>query len=203
MKEGKSASLKINILQLKEKDQETCKNVCKLKYAEEIKYLKASEKRFNFIVKLSTKMKTTSLFLFNGNEFGKRLHKEIQEQNPDKEVYYVDGSIPGNEREKIRKKVMKKNDSILVCSYQTFSTGVNIKNLNCLVFTTPTKSEIKVLQSIGRILRIGDMKNVTLFDIVDDFCYKSSKNYSFKHFLERVKYYNKEKFKYRLKKLVY
>jgi len=85
-----------------------------------------------------------------------------------------------------------------VASYGTFSTGVNIRNLHNIVFASPSKSRIRNLQSIGRGLRIGDNKQeATLFDIADDFRAGKHTNYTLKHFVERVKIYDEEKFKYK------
>lgn len=91
------------------------------------------------------------------------------------------------------------SNAIIVASYGTFSTGVNIKRLHNVIFSSPTKSRIRTLQSIGRGLRTGEGKQqATLFDIADDLTWKSRKNYTLEHFAERVKYYNDEKFDYKI-----
>jgi type I site-specific restriction endonuclease len=93
--------------------------------------------------------------------------------------------------------VEKENDSIIVASYGTFSTGVNIKRIHNIVFASPYKSQIKVLQSIGRGLRTADDKEqLNLFDISDDLVYNGSMNYTMKHMMERIQIYNTEGFDY-------
>ncbi len=93
----------------------------------------------------------------------------------------------------------KENDAIIIASYGTFSTGINIRNLHNIVFASPSKSRIRNLQSIGRGLRKGDSKtSCNLFDVGDDISWKSKKNYTLGHMVERVKIYNEEGFKYKL-----
>lgn len=88
---------------------------------------------------------------------------------------------------------------IIVASLGTFSTGVNIKNLSNVIFAAPSKSQIRVLQSIGRGLRKSDDgRPTTLFDISDNFAWKKSKNYTLNHAVERVKIYDSEQFDYKM-----
>ena len=86
-----------------------------------------------------------------------------------------------------------------MASYGTFSTGINIRNLHNIVFASPSKSRIRNLQSIGRALRVSETKQSSrLYDIADDLSYKSSRNHTLLHFVERVKIYNEEKFPYKI-----
>jgi superfamily II DNA or RNA helicase len=119
----------------------------------------------------------------------------LKEAMPDRPIYYISGMTKANEREKIRRNMEKEENAILVASYGTLSTGVNIKNLDGAIFAYPYKSEIRVLQSVGRLLRKADGKNIAvLFDLVDDFRWKKSVNYLYKHFLKRYEIYHKERF---------
>lgn len=123
----------------------------------------------------------------------------LLEKGSKHDVYFVHGGVEGEDREEIRKLVETKNNAIIVASYRTFSTGVNIKNLHNIIFASPSKSRIRNLQSIGRGLRKSDSKEVaTLYDIADDLRYKSRTNYALLHFLERVKVYGEEKFTYKI-----
>jgi superfamily II DNA or RNA helicase len=137
------------------------------------------------------------LVLFNKvQKHGKPLYKLLKERlGKKKNIYYISGETKVDKRERIRKTVENEKDSVLVASYGTLSTGVNIKSLQYVIFASPYKSEIKVLQSIGRILRLKEgKKNAVLFDIVDDFRYKKSVNYSYKHFSKRFDIYKDERF---------
>ena len=103
------------------------------------------------------------------------------------------------DREKVREITEKESNAIIVASYGTFSTGINIKNLHNIIFASPSKSRIRNLQSIGRVLRKGDKKSkATLYDIADDISYKSRRNYTLNHLIERIKIYNHEKFNYEI-----
>ena len=112
------------------------------------------------------------------------------------------GGVEAEERERIRGIVEQETDSLIVASYGTFSTGINIRNLDNVIFASPSKSKIRVLQSIGRGLRRSDRKEkATLYDIGDDLTWKSRKNYTLEHFAERIKIYNEEKFDYKIYKV--
>jgi superfamily II DNA or RNA helicase len=115
----------------------------------------------------------------------------------DKETYKVYGNTPTQEREEVRRLVEVGNDIVIVASYGVFSTGINIKRLHNIVFASPYKSQIKVLQSLGRGLRVADDKDqLNVFDIVDDLTFKNKENFTLKHFRERINIYNSEQFEY-------
>jgi superfamily II DNA or RNA helicase len=102
-------------------------------------------------------------------------------------------------REDVRKIAESSSDNIILASYGTFSTGVNIKRLDNIIFASPSKSKVRNLQSIGRVLRKGNGKNeATLYDIVDDLQWKSNKNFAAQHFIERMKIYSDEGFEVKI-----
>jgi superfamily II DNA or RNA helicase len=174
------------------------------KYQEEVEFLVLNEARNKFIRNLALSLKGNTLLLYNFVEkHGKPLHKDILaavNKSVDKRnVYFVSGEVKGSEREEIRHIVEKQDDAIIVASYGTFSTGINIKQLNNIVFCSPSKSRIRVMQSIGRGLRKSETKtSATLFDIADNLTWKSKANYTLDHFAERLKMYNDEKFDYKM-----
>ena len=88
---------------------------------------------------------------------------------------------------------------IIVASSNCFSTGINIKNINTIIFAAPTKSQIRVLQSIGRGLRKSlNGLGTVVYDISDNFSWKKKKNYTMNHAIDRIKIYNKESFDYKI-----
>jgi len=190
------SQLKINCITLKY-DEEKCAEVKRAKYQEEVDWLVSSDERNQFIIDLSTKLKGNTLVLFNYVEkHGKPLYERLRDAT-DKPVYFIHGSTDVEEREMIRKIIDKNDNSILLASYGTCSTGINIKNIHNIVFAFPSKSVIRVLQSIGRGLRTSDTKDIAkLYDIGDDLCYKSYKNHTLKHLDERIKIYTNEGFNY-------
>ena len=105
--------------------------------------------------------------------------------------------MDAEDREQVREITEKETDAIIVASYGTFSTGINIKNLHNVIFASPSKSRVRNLQSIGRVLRKGkDKVSAKLYDIADDLTIGSRKNYTLNHFIERVKIYVSEQFNY-------
>jgi hypothetical protein len=126
----------------------------------------------------------------------------IEKKADGRKVFFIYGKTDVEVREDVRKIVEQEKDSIIIASYGTFSTGINIRNLHNVVFASPSKSRIRNLQSIGRGLRKSDTKDsATLYDIADDLRYKKHENYTIKHFAERIKIYGDEKFRYKIYKI--
>lgn len=194
------ADLKIRciLLQYSDSEKQACK---KFSYQEEIDWIVTHEKRNNFIRNLVLDQKGNTLVLFNYVEkHGKVLHDMISERAAEgRKVFFVHGAVETEDRESIRAITEQENDAIIVASSGTFSTGINIRNLHNIVFASPTKSRIRNLQSIGRGLRLGENKtSCKLFDIGDDLSWKSHKNYTLQHLIERVKIYNEEELSYKV-----
>ena len=192
------SKLKIDTILLKypvkEKEQ-----VKKAKYQDEIKWLINNEKRNDFIVNMSLNLKGNTLILFQFvDEHGKKLHSSIQQKvGAERDVFFIYGGTDVEVREQVRHIVEKNDNAIIVASYGTFSTGVSIRKLHNIIFASPSKSRIRVLQSIGRQLRRSESKEVAkLYDIGDDLSWKSYKNHTLRHFAERIKIYDAEKFNY-------
>jgi len=198
MEKGQLASFKIKCLILKY-DEPICKQARDWDYQSEIDYIVKSKPRNDFIKNLVLSLKGNTLVLFQFVEkHGKELHALIKEHAKNRHVFFVFGGTDVEIRESVRAITEKEKDAIIVASYGTFSTGVNIRNLHNIVFASPSKSRIRNLQSIGRGLRIGDNKQeATLFDISDDFRIGKYTNYSLHHFVERVRIYDDEKFNYK------
>lgn len=170
-----------------------------LDYQSEIDFINSYNARNKFITNLTLSLNNNTLLLFKIIDHGKMLYDMLWAKSGDRKVFYVDGSVDGMLREDIRQAVEVEKNAIIVASLGTFSTGVNIKNLHNIIFASPSKSRIKTLQSIGRGLRLSANKDIaTLYDLVDDISWKSKKNYTLLHFLERVKMYDDEKFEYKI-----
>ena len=193
------AKLHINSLVLKYKDE-----YCKVNrdYNEEINFIVGYEPRNNFISNLAIDQDGNSLILFNLVEkHGKPLHDMLRKklEGTDRRLFYISGETDVDTREQVRSITEKEKNAIIVASMGTFSTGVNVRNLHNLIFASPSKSQIRVLQSIGRGLRVSeDGRDTKVYDLADDLHWKSRKNYTLQHAAERIKIYSKEKFKYKL-----
>jgi len=194
------AQLDIKVLILKH-PEEVRKNFGKQDYQSELDYIVTNEKRNSFITNLTLDLDGNSLVLYNFVEkHGVPLYNMIKDRAHEKrKIYFISGGTETSDRESIRKIVDGQKNSIIVASLGTFSTGINIKNLHNIVFASPSKSQIRVLQSIGRGLRKSDDgRSTTLYDIADDLHWKGRKNFALEHSAERVKIYAKEKFNFKI-----
>lgn len=194
------ADLDIKVLLLRYHNDE-CVKMKGSTYQEELEYIVTNEKRNNFVKNLALDQKGNTLVLFQFVEkHGKVLHDLIRKSaSDDRKVFYVSGEVDASDREQIRGIVEKQTNAIIVASLGTFSTGINIRNLHNIIFASPSKSQVKVLQSIGRGLRKSDDGSTTnLFDISDDLHCRGYRNFTLKHSAERIKIYTKEGFKYKI-----
>ena len=170
-------------------------------YEDEIQYLISHEQRNKFITNLALDLKGNTLVLYSRVEtHGAILFDRINSNKlDDRKVFFVHGGVDAEERELVREITERESNAIIVASYGTFSTGINIKNLHNVIFASPSKSRIRNLQSIGRVLRKGKNKTkAMLYDISDDCTYKGKRNYTLNHLIERIKTYNEENFNYEI-----
>lgn len=196
IEQGHASNLNINCIVLKHTDEHK-QLMKKAQYRDEIDWIVQSKARNQFIVNLSANLKGNTLILFQFVEKHGNVLYDMLKDRPN--VHYIHGKIDADVREEVRAIVEKQEDAIILASYGTFSTGVNIKNLHNIIFASPSKSRVRTLQSIGRGLRKSDTKSIaTLYDIADDLTWKAWKNHTIKHFAERVKIYSEEKFEYKI-----
>ena len=201
--EGYLSNLKIGCVVLKY-SKETKKMYVdeKFKYRDEVDFLCAHVGRNKFIRKLALSQSGNTLVLFNYVEkHGEPLYEEILKHAGEKKVHFISGKVEADDREQIRQLVQgSQEDNIIVASVGTFSTGINLPRIHNIIFASPTKSVIRVIQSIGRGLRKSDDKtHLMLFDIAD--LIKPSKvkpNTTFSHFVERLRIYNEEQHTYKI-----
>ena len=193
--EGHLAKLDIQCLILKHRPQKFDT------YEDEIKYLISHEGRNRFISNLSADLNGNTLVLYTRVEaHGAILYELINKKvTAGRKVFFIHGGVDAETREDVRKITEEEKDAIIVASFGTFSTGINIKNLHNVIFASPSKSRIRNLQSIGRVLRKGkDKVRAKLYDIADDATMGARKNYTLNHFIERVKIYVQEQFNYEI-----
>ena len=193
MQKGHVAKLDINVLLLKHKPQ-------KFEiFEDEVQYIINHDQRNKFIRNLALDLKGNTLILYSRVEGHGRVIYDLINSNvlEQRKVFFIHGGVVAEDREEVREITEKENDAIIVASYGTFSTGINIRNLHNVIFASPSKSRIRNLQSIGRVLRKGNNKTkATLYDIADDISYKTRRNYTLNHLVERIKIYNEENFNY-------
>ena len=189
MEEGTIANINIDCVILRHTKQK------KMTYQEEMDYLVSHQGRNQFITNLVGSLKGNTLVLFQYVEkHGEVLYKMLDGRVED--LHYVFGGTDTEDRENVREVVEQSNNSVILASYGTFSTGVNIKRIDNIVFASPSKSRIRNLQSIGRGLRKTEGKNkMRLFDISDDL---QNENYTLNHLKDRINIYNEENFPYEI-----
>lgn len=200
---GIASEINIKCIHLKH-PKLACQAAKSFTYAQEIEYLVLNEERNKFIAKLAVSLEGNTLLLFQYVEkHGKILHPLIQKlAGKKRKVFFVAGETEAAIREEIRGIVEKEKNAIIVASYGTFSTGINIRNLHNIIFAIGYKSTIRVLQSIGRGLRKHESKEqLTLYDVSDDLTYSKKQNHTLNHFMARIKIYMKEKFKFKIIKI--
>lgn len=193
------AELSIKCLLLKH-DKAGCKEAKSYSYQEEMDYLVLKESRNKLIGKLAISLKGNSLVLFQYvKKHGEVLFELLQKLDPNRKIFYVHGGTDVEEREAIRHIVEKEKDAIIVASVGVFQAGINIRNLHNIVFASPSKSRIRILQSIGRALRTSETKmEATLYDIADDLRIRTKENYTLKHFKARIRLYSEEQFNFKI-----
>ena len=195
IKKGYLSKLNIKVLLLKHEGKKIND------YEEEVQYLISNDKRNKFIKNLVLDLKGNTLVLFNRvSTHGEPLYDLINNNvSENRKVFFIHGGVDTEERELVRKITEEEKNAIIVASYGTFSTGINIRNLHNVVFASPSKSRIRNLQSIGRVLRKGKEKvSATLYDIADDITHNGKRNYTLNHLVERIKIYNEENFDYEI-----
>lgn len=170
-------------------------------YQEEIDFLVQHRGRNNLIKNLVADIEGNTLVLFNyiekhGEPLYELINNTIDEQ---RKIFFVHGGTDVEDREEVRHLTETQDNAVIIASYGTFSTGINIKRLHNIIFASPSKSRVRNLQSIGRVLRKGEGKDIaTLYDIADDI---NGRNYTLKHLNERVNIYQSENFKYEVIKV--
>lgn len=203
MDRGSVSTIDIKFLMLTY-PEDVRKNCTKLTYQDEIDFLVTHPSRLKFTTNLASSLKGNTLILCNFvQKHGKPLYDAIKTKVGDtRKVFFVHGGIDGEERNEMTKIIENETDAIIIGSYGCLSTGVSIKRLHNVIFASPSKSQIRVLQSLGRGLRLGSDKNhCILYDIGDDLSHKKHKNFALAHAVERIKMYSAQQFNYKLIKV--
>ena len=186
-------------------DDDICLRMKDATYQEDIQYLISNENRNKFIKNLAVSLGNNTLILYQMvDKHGQILYDMIRNTKNigDRKVFFIHGGTDVSDREEVRRIMEIENDAIVVASFGTFSTGINIRNLHNIIIASPSESRVRNLQSIGRGLRQSEGKErAILYDIADDLRYKKHMNFTLRHFIERTKIYNEEKFPFKIYKI--
>jgi superfamily II DNA or RNA helicase len=170
-------------------------NQTKKKYKDELEYIYQNEKRNQIIKKLSDTLTGNTLIMVNHLDHGDILY-DLLSKSSGKRVFFVKGEMKVTDRSDIVQLMETSDEIICIAMSSIFSTGINIKNLPYIMFAGLGKSFIRVVQSIGRGLRLHDNKNkLVIFDICDNL------RYSHAHSVYRQNIYDKEKIPWKKKEI--
>ena len=166
-------------------------------YSNEIDYLMNNQRRNEIISKIAYKIKNNTIIMVDRIDHGINLENELKKMCGDEKlIYFIRGSTEMEEREQIRKLMEQKNNVVAVAVSKIFSTGINIPNLHNIIFASAGKAKIKIMQSIGRALRLHPTKQMaSIFDIADN------TKYGITHLKERLELYKKENYNYEQKEI--
>ncbi len=192
---GQVADLRIKNIILNYSDP-LRKMISTLTYQEEYDLIISLPSRMKVITDFVSSLKKNTLVLFTRIEkHGDFIFDELKKKNPNKIVLYISGKNKAEEREASRVLLEENNNVLIVASFGVYSTGLSVNNIHNVVLSSPYKSKIKILQSIGRGLRLHSEKDVcTVYDFVDNAKFKNKQNYFLSHFLSRYELYQKEGF---------
>jgi superfamily II DNA or RNA helicase len=185
--QGVLAKCHVNIVQLK--DGKEYKD-----YQSELKFLTTDQLRLDTIAKLIDKIKDTgnTLVLVDRISAG----KELVERLPNS--VFVSGEMKLTERKEEYDEIRTSEGRILVCTYGVAAVGINVPRLFNIVMLEPGKSFVRVIQSIGRGLRMAEDKDhVAVWDITSD-C-----KFSKRHLTQRKAFYKEASYPFSIEKLDY
>lgn len=167
-------------------------------YKKEVDFLVEHRGRNQLIVNMANKLGGNTLILFNYVEnHGIPLHKMFVDSKGGRKYHIIHGGVKIEDRTTIKNEMEDTTGNVLLASYATFAKGINIKRIDNIIFASPSKSKIRVLQSLGRGLRLHvDKEHLKLFDLADNLIWSGRKNVTYKHMHERIRYYNKEQLSY-------
>jgi superfamily II DNA or RNA helicase len=162
-------------------------------------YAIQSEARLEFITDMILKNHKNSLVLFYRIEYGNKIYERLR-QKSDRRIFYIDGGTDKDLREYQKTNLEEGEDKIMIASYGTFSTGINVTNIHTIYLTESFKSEVIIRQSIGRGLRKHeDKKKLLIVDFIDDYRIGRYNNYLYKHGLSRQEIYKDQNFPYQVR----
>jgi superfamily II DNA or RNA helicase len=163
------------------------------RYQIELSFIQTSVFRNNTIRKCCEKLDKNILIPVERLEHGEYLKTFLANAMPNKQVFFIQGSVENEVREQIKTLMEKDNNIICIAISRIFSTGINIKNLHYILLVIAGKAKIRLIQTIGRGVRMLDDKvKIVIIDLADQL------HYGTKHLEKRLEIYDNENFKYQI-----
>jgi superfamily II DNA or RNA helicase len=198
---GRATEVNIKMIQLNYPTEE-CEYVTSVKYQDEIDFLIKHRHRAKVMAALAASVKGNTLMMFDRLEHIELVRLELEKLSHGKQVYVITGAVDRDERMDIKAIAEREDGVIVLGTAGCVSTGLSIKKLRNLIFAHPSKSIIRVLQAVGRILRLHDEKgDANVYDFVDNFSFEGKPNYALKHAMERWNIYKEAEMPVSFKKI--
>lgn len=194
---GQVCPTQVFMLGLKYTPEET-KRLNKLDYPAKVDFINCHKHRMELLCSKLTKLTSCGdniLAIFEKVEKGLNLYlQHLQELGLSDKVVVITGAVSGPERDAIKARLEAETGLILLSTWGALSTGVSIKNIHTLALMNSSKGKIRVLQTVGRMLRVHESKQFAkILDITDITTNDSNKHSPFlDHSKLRLGYY-KEK----------
>jgi superfamily II DNA or RNA helicase len=163
-------------------------------YQSELKFLLEDKKRQEYLANLIKEISLSgnTLVLTGRINSGQAL----QELIPDAD--FVQGSMKSDDRKTAYKEINEATNSITIATYGVAAVGINIPRIFNMVLLEPGKSFVRVIQSIGRGVRVAKDKDfVQIWDIT------SRCKFSKRHLTERKKFYKDAEYPFSIEKVKY
>lgn len=198
---GRATEVDIKMFQLNYKREE-CAYISQCSYQQEIEFLVGHAYRNKIIATLASTLKGNTLMMFDRLEHIENVKAILDKIDHGKQVYVITGDVDKDERG-IIKMIAEKDDGVIVLGTSgCVSTGLSIKRLRNLLLCHPSKSIVKVLQAVGRIIRLHNEKGTShVYDMVDNFSYEDKPNFALKHAMERLQIYKNDEFPISFKRI--
>ena len=174
-------------------------NVCQLidtvahsDYQSELKYLTTNEARLAYIAKMMNKISQTgnTLILVDRISAGKLLEELIPNST------FVSGSVKVKDRKETYDTIKEGTNEVIIATYGVAAVGLNIPRIFNMVLLEPGKSFVRVIQSIGRGVRIAKDKDfVQIWDLT------STCKFAKRHLTQRKKFYKEAEYPFTIEKI--
>jgi superfamily II DNA or RNA helicase len=185
--QGVLANCHVNIVQTQETASYT-------NYQNEMTFLLEDKKRIEYIAKMIKDISETgnTLVLTNRIKNGEALQELISGAE------FVQGAMKVADRKDAYNEINEGTNTITIATYGVAAVGINIPRIFNLVLLEPGKSFVRVIQSIGRGVRMAKDKDfVQIWDVT------SRCKFSKRHLTERKKYYKEASYPFTIDKVTY
>ena len=163
--------------------RDTYKEICEM-FRTEYQYLEENDNINEIILRISKKIKGNTIIFFDHIVHGQRLYEMSKNIMNEKHIFYVDGSVKLSDRLYMCESMENNENVLCIGNTKCVGTGINIKNIQNIIFATGGYSCVKIIQGIGRSLRLHpNKKNAVLIDIFHNYTYSN------RHFEKRRKLY--------------